>query len=88
MAKRRSGRRWIQRALGVRYRRKGLGPHHYQSVRKEARKKGALHRQLGIPAGEKIPLATLRWAVKQGGLLGKRAQFALNVRGLGHKRSR
>jgi hypothetical protein len=43
-------------------------------------KKGALHRQLGIPEGEKIPLLLLRDAAKAPGLLGQRARFALNVR--------
>jgi len=43
-------------------------------------KKGALHRQLGIPEGEIIPLALLRDASKAPGLLGQRARFALNLR--------
>ena len=43
-------------------------------------KKGALHRQLGIPEGEVIPLALLRDAAEAPGLLGQRARFALNVR--------
>lgn len=48
-------------------------------------KKGALHRQLGIPEGERIPLALLRDAAKAPGLLGQRARFAINVQKL-HKR--
>ena len=43
-------------------------------------KKGALHRQLGIPEGETIPISLLRDAAKAPGLLGQRARFALNVR--------
>lgn len=43
-------------------------------------KKGALHRQLGIPEGETIPLSLLRDASKEPGLLGQRARFALNLR--------
>lgn len=43
-------------------------------------KRGALHRQLHIPIGEKIPLIKLRWAAKQPGKLGQRARFALNMR--------
>lgn len=43
-------------------------------------KKGALHRQLGIPEGEVIPLPLLRDAAKAPGLLGQRARFAINVR--------
>lgn len=45
-------------------------------------KKGALHRQLGIPEGTVIPLAILREASKEPGLLGQRARFALNLRKL------
>jgi hypothetical protein len=43
-------------------------------------KKGALHRQLGVPEGEVIPLSLLRDAAKAPGLLGQRARFALNLR--------
>lgn len=43
-------------------------------------KKGALHRQLGIPEGEKIPLSLLHVVAIQPGLAGQRARFALNVR--------
>lgn len=38
--------------------------------------KGALHRQLGIPEGQKIPAAKLSAAASKGGLLGKRARLA------------
>lgn len=37
---------------------------------------GALHRQLGIPAGKKIPAKTLVKAAKAGGKLGQRARLA------------
>jgi hypothetical protein len=43
-------------------------------------KKGALHRQLGIPAGETIPVSLLKEAAHAPGKLGQRARFALNVR--------
>ncbi len=42
--------------------------------------KGALHKQLGIPAGSKIPLYKLRSASKKGGKLGRRARLALTFR--------
>ena len=42
--------------------------------------KGALHRMLRVPEGEKIPVQKLRWAVRQGGLLARRAQLVLNMR--------
>lgn len=42
--------------------------------------KGALHRQLGVPEGERIPQRTLQVAARAPGLLGKRARFALRAR--------
>jgi hypothetical protein len=51
-------------------------------------KKGALHRQLGIPEGESIPLPLLRDAAKAPGLLGQRARFALNIRSFKKHRSK
>jgi len=42
---------------------------------------GALHKMLGIPEGKSIPQARLESAAKEPGVLGKRARFALNVRG-------
>lgn len=44
--------------------------------------KGALHRNLGIPQGTKIPIATLKGASKQGGKVGKEARLALTLKGL------
>ncbi len=41
---------------------------------------GALHKQLGVPAGKKIPLKRLKAAAKKGGKLGQRARLALNMR--------
>lgn len=43
-------------------------------------KKGALHRQLGIPKGKKIPISVLKEASKEPGVLGKRARLALTLR--------
>jgi hypothetical protein len=51
-------------------------------------KRGALHKQLGIPVDETIPLRTLESAAKKSGLLGKRARFALNLRKIRRKRGR
>lgn len=78
MAKRK--KKWIGKALGVKPRRLGRGPHHRKAVRKVAAHPGALHRMLGVPKGRKIPLHKLQWAARQGGKLGHRARFALNVR--------
>lgn len=49
-------------------------------------RRGALHRQLGIPEGETIPLKRLESAAKRGGLVGRRARLALNLRKIGKRR--
>lgn len=41
---------------------------------------GALHRQLGVPQGKKIPASRLRAAAKRGGKLGKRARLAITLK--------
>ncbi len=51
-------------------------------------KKGSLHRQLGVPAGRKIPLSILRRAARQFGILGRRARLALTLRKMKHKTRR
>ena len=40
------------------------------------KKPGALHKQLNVPKGKKIPTAKLKAAEKKGGKLGKRARLA------------
>lgn len=45
---------------------------------------GALHRQLGIKSGHKIPAKTLARAASKGGTLGRRARLAQTLKGL-HK---
>lgn len=39
-------------------------------------KKGALHKQMGVPADKKIPGKKLEKAASKGGKLGKRARLA------------
>lgn len=39
-------------------------------------KKGALHKELGVPMGKKIPAAKLKVAAKKKGVEGKRAKLA------------
>lgn len=46
------------------------------------KKKGALHEQLGVPQGKKIPAGKLEAAAKKPGKLGKRARLAETLRGL------
>ena len=45
-------------------------------ISKAIKKPGALHKQLGVPAGEKIPAKKLEAAEKKGGKLGRRAHLA------------
>lgn len=51
-------------------------------IQKAIEKPGALHKQLGVPAGEKIPAATLKAAAEKGGKLGKRARLAMTLKKL------
>lgn len=44
-------------------------------------KPGALHKQLGVPEGEKIPAKKLAKAAEKGGKLGKRARLAQTLKG-------
>lgn len=46
---------------------------------------GALHKQLGVPQGQKIPAKKLKAAANKGGKLGQRARFAETLKGLHHK---
>jgi len=45
-------------------------------IQKAIKKPGALHKQLGVPEGEKIPAGKLSTAAKAGGKLGQRARLA------------
>jgi hypothetical protein len=47
--------------------------------------KGALHRKLGVPAGEKIPAKKLNAAAKKGGVEGKEANLAKTLKSF-HKK--
>ena len=44
--------------------------------------KGALHKNLGVPAGEKIPAAKLKAAAAKGGKVGKEARLAETLKKL------
>ena len=50
------------------------------------KKPGALHRDLGIPEGEKIPLALIKKAAKRKDKVGERARLALPLRGFHSKK--
>lgn len=49
-------------------------------IQSAIKKPGALHKQLGIPKGEKIPAATLNKAAKAPGKLGQRARLAKTLK--------
>lgn len=49
------------------------------------KKPGALHAELGVPQGEKIPAAKLNAAAKKGGKLGQRARFAQTLKTIVNK---
>ncbi len=53
-------------------------------IQKAIKKPGALHKQLGVPQGKKIPTKKLDAAAKKGGKLGQRARFAKTLKKL-HK---
>lgn len=46
------------------------------------KKPGALHKELGVPEGKKIPVKKLEKAAKAKGKEGKRARLAETLRGL------
>jgi hypothetical protein len=53
-----------------------------QWIKKAIRHPGALHKQMGVPAGEKIPAKKLSAAAQKGSKLGKRARLAQTLRKL------
>jgi len=72
------------------FRKKHSGKKHKKSknwIQNAIKKPGALHRQLGIKPGKKIPAKTLARAASKGGKLGARARLAETLKGL-HKKSK
>ncbi len=45
-------------------------------IQNAIKKPGALHRDLGVPQGQKIPAGKIAAAAKEGGKVGERARFA------------
>lgn len=54
-------------------------------IQKAIKKSGALHKEMGIPEGKKIPAKKLAKAAKAGGKLGKRARLAETLKGFKKK---
>ena len=55
-------------------------------IAKALGKKGALHQELGVPEGKKIPAKKLAAAAKKGGTEGKRARLAETLKTFKHKK--
>jgi hypothetical protein len=51
-------------------------------IQKAIKKPGALHKEMGVPEGKKIPASKLAAAAKKPGKLGKRARLAETLKGL------
>lgn len=49
------------------------------------KKPGALHKELGVPKGKKIPASKLNAAAKKGGKVGRRARLAKTLKKMHHK---
>lgn len=56
-------------------------------IQKAIKKPGALHKEMHVPEGKKIPAKRLAAAAKKGGKLGKRARLAETLKKL-HKGKR
>jgi hypothetical protein len=54
-------------------------------IQSAIKKPGALHKELGVPEGKKIPAKKLKEAAKKGGKEGKRANLALTLKKLNKK---
>ena len=57
-------------------------------IKKAIKHPGALHEQLGVPKGKKIPASKVKKAAKKGGKLGQRARLALTMRKFNKKRKK
>jgi hypothetical protein len=58
---------------------------HGKWIQEAIKNPGALHRELGVPEGKKIPAKKLAKAAKAPGVLGKRARLAETLKGLNKK---
>lgn len=51
-------------------------------IKSAIKKPGQLHKDLGVPQGEKIPASKLAAAAKKPGKVGERARFAETLKGM------
>lgn len=56
-----------------------MSGHFIQGILSRPGSKGQLHRDLGIPTGQKIPRGLLEQAARRGDIVGRRARFALEL---------
>lgn len=54
-------------------------------VQEAIKKPGALHKEMGVPMGKKIPAKKLATAAKKGGKIGQRARLAETLKSF-HKK--
>ncbi len=54
-------------------------------IQKAIKKPGQLHRDLGVPQGQRIPEGKLRAAAAKGGKIGQRARFAETLKKMPHR---
>jgi hypothetical protein len=54
-------------------------------IKDAIKKKGALHKELGVPLDKEIPKSKLKAAAKKGGKEGKRANLAITLSKLNKK---
>jgi len=52
-------------------------------IARAIKRPGQLHRDLGIPQGQKIPVGVLAAAAQRKGKVGQRARFAEELKGFG-----
>lgn len=79
----------VQRAVRAAAKRKHQNPTFWIQDALKHHKKGALHRQMGVPMGKKISAAKLRAAARRGSTkLARRARLALTLRKLGQRRKK
>jgi hypothetical protein len=55
-------------------------------IQKAIKHPGALHKELGVPEGKKIPEKKLEAAAKKPGIEGKRARLAETLKKLSHRK--
>lgn len=56
-------------------------------IKSAIKKPGQLHKDLGVPQGEKIPASKLAAAAKKPGKVGQRARFAETLKGMNKGKS-